>query len=81
MSNRIVACEACGSRYNIPETFAGKRAKCKNCGAIMTIPAAEAPAPAAAEKPVAPKPKPPPAAAPKPAAPAAAAKPQPAGAA
>jgi hypothetical protein len=34
-----VQCDACGARYNVGENLAGKRAKCKKCGATMQIPA------------------------------------------
>ena len=34
-----VECQECGARYNVGENLAGKRAKCKKCGATMQIPA------------------------------------------
>ena len=34
-----VQCGECGARYNVNESMAGKRAKCKKCGATMSIPA------------------------------------------
>jgi hypothetical protein len=34
-----VQCGSCGARYNVDEKLAGKRAKCKKCGATMSIPA------------------------------------------
>src|SRR6184192_2244960 len=35
-----VECPECGARYNVPDKLAGKRAKCKKCGATIPIPAA-----------------------------------------
>lgn len=34
-------CE-CGARYKLPETSAGKRARCKKCGQVFEVPAPEA---------------------------------------
>ncbi|MEO1700135.1 MAG: hypothetical protein AAFU73_22815 [Planctomycetota bacterium] len=34
-----VTCAACGASYNVAEEHAGKRAKCKECGAALQIPA------------------------------------------
>ena len=34
-----VQCGECGAKYSVDEKLAGKRAKCKKCGASMTIPA------------------------------------------
>src|SRR5688572_30020410 len=39
MANIVVRCEGCGKRYQISERLAGKRVKCKSCGAIMGVPA------------------------------------------
>lgn len=33
-----VVCSGCQSSYQVPENLAGKRAKCKKCGATMEIP-------------------------------------------
>src|SRR5258706_4207304 len=35
-------CAGCGKRYALPEKFAGRKARCKNCGAEMVIPQAQA---------------------------------------
>jgi predicted Zn finger-like uncharacterized protein len=32
------ACPGCGASYTVSDTLAGKKAKCKKCGAILTIP-------------------------------------------
>lgn len=32
-------CEHCGREYNVAEQYAGKRARCKECGQVYTIPA------------------------------------------
>ena len=37
------SCDGCGATFNVPDNFAGKRAKCKKCGAAVQVPAAEAP--------------------------------------
>lgn len=55
-----VQCQDCGKEYTLPDASAGKRAKCKQCGAVFEIPA-DAPrvaaAPAAAAAPPSPKPR------------------------
>jgi len=33
-------CVSCGRKFAVPDTFAGKRAKCKSCGAELNVPAA-----------------------------------------
>ena len=33
-----VTCASCGKRYEVDGAYAGKRGKCANCGARMTIP-------------------------------------------
>ena len=33
-----VQCEQCQAKYLIEDRFAGKRAKCKRCGNVMSIP-------------------------------------------
>lgn len=38
-----VECQECGTKYNVPDKLAGKRAKCKKCGATMSIPEPDAP--------------------------------------
>lgn len=35
-----IKCDECGKGYKLPSEAAGKKAKCKACGAIMVIPAA-----------------------------------------
>lgn len=46
-------CPGCGKRFDVPEQYIGKRAKCKTCGESVVVPAvstlavAPAPAPAA----------------------------------
>src|SRR5438034_11420681 len=35
-----VTCRNCGSTYRVSEQFAGRQAKCKNCGAKIPVPAA-----------------------------------------
>lgn len=32
---------ACGAKYKFPETSAGKKARCKQCGSVFTLPEAE----------------------------------------
>lgn len=34
-----VECPECATKYKVPDKLAGKRAKCKKCGATMSIPA------------------------------------------
>jgi len=36
-----VTCDACGSRFKAPDTAAGKKGKCKKCGAVIVIPTPE----------------------------------------
>jgi predicted Zn finger-like uncharacterized protein len=38
----IISCNECGARYDVPESKAGKTAKCAKCGAAITIPLASA---------------------------------------
>src|SRR6476469_2557544 len=33
-----VECPECGARYNVGDNMAGKKARCKKCGAVMPIP-------------------------------------------
>ena len=33
-----VDCPECGAHYNVPDKLAGKKARCKKCGAVMPIP-------------------------------------------
>ena len=35
-----VTCSGCQSQYSVPDNMAGKRAKCKKCGAVLVMPAA-----------------------------------------
>lgn len=37
-----VSCPQCGKQYRVPDSVAGRRACCKACGGVMTIPAANA---------------------------------------
>ena len=37
-------CTQCGHEYNVQDEFAGKKARCKNCQTVNTIPAPAAPA-------------------------------------
>ena len=32
-----IKCESCGKRYRVDEKFAGKRVKCRNCGASIAV--------------------------------------------
>jgi hypothetical protein len=54
MSKLSVSCPSCAKRYGVPEEHAGKKFKCKDCGATISIPAAAAAAepeePAAGEE-------------------------------
>jgi ubiquitin-protein ligase/DNA-directed RNA polymerase subunit RPC12/RpoP len=36
-------CAGCGRSFSVPDTFAGRRATCKNCGAPIVVPEAAAP--------------------------------------
>ncbi len=36
-------CPACGKGFSVGDEFAGKKAKCKQCGGVMVVPAASAP--------------------------------------
>lgn len=36
-----VTCDGCGARFKAPDTAAGKKGKCKKCGAVITIPVPE----------------------------------------
>ena len=38
------SCTGCGRSFTVPETYAGRKARCKTCGAEVAVPAAEAPA-------------------------------------
>ncbi|MCA9105500.1 MAG: hypothetical protein KDA83_08750 [Planctomycetales bacterium] len=35
-----VSCSSCQKKYRVPDTLGGKTAKCQQCGALMSIPAA-----------------------------------------
>lgn len=52
-------CYGCQKTFQVPEANAGKRAKCNNCGTIVTIPLPSAQSEAVSEKPIAPPPLPP----------------------
>ncbi len=43
----IFYCNQCNKRYEVEESFVGKRAKCKDCGAVTTVPASSSPEPVA----------------------------------
>lgn len=45
MAKISVSCKSCGKRYGVPDTYAGKRFKCKDCGAAVQVPAPEEPEP------------------------------------
>ncbi|MEM6331298.1 MAG: hypothetical protein AAF790_13765 [Planctomycetota bacterium] len=47
-----VLCKACGFKLEIPGEFAGKRAKCGNCGELFRVPAASTGGAVAAMKPL-----------------------------
>lgn len=34
-----IKCESCAKRYRVDEGFAGKRVKCRDCGAVISVPA------------------------------------------
>lgn len=38
MAERIGVCAGCGSKFKIPPTFEGTKAKCKKCGGVVEIP-------------------------------------------
>jgi ribosomal protein S27E len=44
MSKLSVSCPSCAKRYAVPDSYAGKKFKCKDCGAVISIPGGEAPA-------------------------------------
>ena len=31
-------CSGCGEAFSVPETLAGKKAKCESCGTIVQVP-------------------------------------------
>ena len=37
-----IQCPQCEARFQVPDNLAGRRGKCKACGAVITVPAAEA---------------------------------------
>ncbi|MBN2491031.1 MAG: hypothetical protein JXQ29_09290, partial [Planctomycetes bacterium] len=43
MSKLSVSCPSCAKRYSVPEEYAGKKFKCKDCGATVAVPAARKP--------------------------------------
>lgn len=45
MSKISISCPSCAKRYGVPEEYAGKQFKCKDCGASIKIPGATASAP------------------------------------
>lgn len=38
-----LACHSCGSTFSVPDSFAGRSGKCKQCGLGLTVPAAPDP--------------------------------------
>jgi hypothetical protein len=58
----LFACSACGKTYRVPDEFAGRKTKCRQCGAELPIPGAQAisavPAPLPAPMMTAPPPLP-----------------------
>lgn len=57
MSFLQIACDNCGAKYKLPETFSGTKAKCQKCGSVIDVAAqrasASAPTASAAAKPAA----------------------------
>lgn len=45
-------CEQCGQRYQVDESLAGKRIKCKQCERVLTIPPPSIPAPTTISRPL-----------------------------
>lgn len=37
MAHRVGVCSSCGSRFQIPATFAPDRARCRTCGGVVEI--------------------------------------------
>ena len=35
-----VSCDQCGAKFEVKEIYSGKRAKCRRCGNVLTIPKA-----------------------------------------
>ncbi|MBK8100098.1 MAG: hypothetical protein IPK26_23595 [Planctomycetes bacterium] len=54
MSALQIVCDNCGAKYRLPETFAGDKAKCKQCGSVIDVAAQRGGATAAAAAPAAP---------------------------
>ena len=45
-------CDTCGKAFTVPDSYAGRKARCKGCGSQVTVPASEtAPPPAVANRP------------------------------
>jgi hypothetical protein len=61
MSVLAIACDNCGAKYRLPESFSGDKAKCQKCGSVIDVAAqrkaAAAPAPIAAAPKETPAPK------------------------
>ena len=53
-----VTCGGCGKTYKVADAFAGKKAKCKACGATMVVPGVAAAKPGGGAPPKAPVPPP-----------------------
>ncbi|MEQ1631468.1 MAG: hypothetical protein ABL997_03785 [Planctomycetota bacterium] len=52
MSVLAIACDNCGAKYRLPESFSGDKAKCQKCGSVIDVAAqrkASGPAPAPAK--------------------------------
>ncbi|MBI4881916.1 MAG: hypothetical protein HY812_20005 [Planctomycetes bacterium] len=41
MTDRIGVCGGCGARFKVPGSFTGTKAKCKKCGGVVEVEAAE----------------------------------------
>lgn len=44
-------CDSCQKPFTVPDSYAGRRARCKGCGKEIRVPAAVAPDPSASSKP------------------------------
>lgn len=51
-----VYCDSCQKKLRVPDTAAGKRIKCPKCQGVLSVPAAESPAPAHQSSPAIPTP-------------------------
>ena len=37
MSVLAIACDNCGAKYRLPESFSGDKAKCQKCGSVIDV--------------------------------------------